>query len=525
MRIRSRLQHGLLLLLPLLGLHGAARAADLAIGLQTDVRAMDPHVAPSFVSSALHQHIFDTLIAVDAELRLVPGLATAWRAVGDTAWEFDLREGVRFSDGSPFTAEDVLITLQRVNSVQHGAGTYAPYARAITAASSPTPLRIRLETAAPYPQLPFDLSRIRIVSARAAEGADTAAFNRGEAAIGTGPYRMLRWTPNDRLELVRNPLYWGAPAAWDQIAIRPIPNDAARLAALLSGDVGLIDKVPLNDVARLRGDARIRLFVHDGNRSMFLVPDVARETSPFVMGADGRPLPDNPLRDARVRRAISLAINRRALAERAMEGFASPADQPVPAGMFGWAGETGVGAYDPATARHLLAEAGYSQGFRMTLHCSNGRYVNDRQTCLAVVQMLSRIGIQAQAEAEPQSVFYTRMARFDASLMLNGWGSYGDSLQVLRQALHSVDAARGYGAFNRGHYANPEVDRLIETAARTIEDGPRERLQQQAMRIAMTDLAVIPLYTASWVWAARRGISYEAGFDEGTFAMRATPGP
>lgn len=514
-----------LCLLALLGAPGAARAADLAIGVQADARAMDPHVAPSFVSSALHQHVFDTLIAVDAELRLIPSLATGWRAVSDTVWEFELRPGVRFSDGTPFTAEDVLFSLQRVTSVQHGAGTYAPYARAITAIFAPGPLRLRLETAAPYPQLPFDLSRIRIVSARAAEGADTPAFNRGEAAIGTGPYRMRRWTPNDRLELVRNPLHWGPAPEWEQVTIRAIPNDAARLAALLSGDVGLIDKVPLNDIARLRGDARIRLFVHDGNRSMFLVPDTVRETSPFVTGADGQPLPANPLRDVRVRRAIALAINRAALAERAMEGFATPADQPVPAGMFGWAGETGAGAHDPAAARRLLAEAGYPQGFRMVLHCSNGRYVNDRQTCLAVAQMLTRIGIQTQAEAEPQSVFYTRMARFDASLMLNGWGSYGDSLQVLRQALHSVDAAQGYGAFNRGRYVNPEVDRRIETASRTIADGPREDLQQEAMRIAMADMAVVPLYTAAWVWATRRGIGYEAGFDEGTFAMRATPQP
>jgi peptide/nickel transport system substrate-binding protein len=136
-----------------------------------------------------------------------------------------------------------------------------------------------------------------------------------------------------------------------------------------------------------------------------------------------------------------------------------------------------------------------------------------------VAQMLSRVGIQSQAEAEPQSVFYGRMARFDASLMLNGWGSYGDNMQVLRQALHSQ------GAFNRGGYRNPAVDAAIEAAEATLDDGAREALQQEAMRLAMEDVGVVPLYTAAWAWGARRGLHYEAGFDEGSFATRATPAP
>lgn len=500
-----------------------ARAQDISIALQTDATSMDPHVAPTFTTSALHQHVFDTLIAVDPRLATGPDLATSWRAVNETTWEFELRQGVTFSDGTPFTAEDVAFSIARVQSVRHGAGTYAPYARPISAVTVLGPHRVRLETATPYPQLPLDVSRLRIVSAAAARDASTADFNQGRAAIGTGPYRLVRWTPGDRLELTRNPTYWGQAPAWANVTFRPISNDAARLAALLSNTVDLIDKVPMNDVARLRSDARIAIFQHDGNRTMFLVPDTAREVSPFVTDRQGKPLDPNPLRDVRVRQALSLAINRPALTERAMEGQASPANQAAPEGMFGFTPNLPATTYDPAAARRLLAEAGYPQGFRMVLHCSNGRYVNDRQTCLAVAQMLTRIGVEASAEAEPQTVFMTRMTAFNASLMLNGWGSYGDNLIVLRQSVHSVDPSRGYGGFNRGRYANAEVDRLIETAAATFDDRAREILQQQAMEAAIRDGAVIPLYTAAWIWAARRGIAFTPGFDEGTLAMRAIP--
>jgi peptide/nickel transport system substrate-binding protein len=502
---------------------GAVAAADLNVALQTDATSMDPHVAPTFTTSALHQHVFDTLVAMDVRLNIIPDLATAWRATSPTAWEFELREGVRFSDGRPFTAEDIAFSLRRTQTVRHGAGTYGPYARAITGITVLGPHRIRLETGTPYPQLLPDLTRLRIVSATVGPDAGVAEFNSGRAAIGTGPYRLVRYTPGERLEFTRNPGYWGQAPLWDNVTFRPIINDSARLAALLSGTVDLIDKVPMADVARLRGDARVALFQHDGNRTMFLVPDTARETTPFAFDREGRPLPRNPLQDLRVRRAISLAINRAGLTERAMEGLATPANQAAPAGMFGWSDRIPPAAFDPAAARRLLTEAGYPNGFRLTLHCSNGRYVADRATCLQVAQMLSRIGIDTAAEAEPQQVFFTRMTRFDATLLLNGWGSYGDNLIVLRQSIHSVDAARGYGGFNRGRYANANVDRLIEEAAQTIEDQARGRLQQQAMEAAMEDLAVIPLYTAAWIWATRAGLRFDAGFDEGTLALRATP--
>jgi peptide/nickel transport system substrate-binding protein len=398
----------------------------------------------------------------------------------------------------------------------------APYVRAIKQATAVTPHRVRLETVTPYPQLIQDLTRVRIVSARLGEDVATERFNRGDAAIGTGPYRAIRWTPGDKLELERNPSYYGPRPQWDQVVFKPIASDASRLAALLSGSADVIDKVSTADIGRLRSDDRVAVFTHSGNRTMFLVPDLDRDVSPFITDRDGTPLNPNPMRRLEVRRALSLAINRQALAERTMEGLATPANQAAPEGMFGYSSRIAPVTYDPNAARRMLADAGYPSGFRLTLHCSSGRYLNDRQTCQAIGQMLQRAGVETRVEAEPPAVFYTRMTAFNASLLLNGWGSIGDNLTVMRQALHSVNASRGYGGFNRGRYANAEVDRLIEAAAEITDDRQREAAQQAAMEQAMADLAVIPLYTASWAWATRRGLAYEAGFDEGTMATRVT---
>jgi peptide/nickel transport system substrate-binding protein len=225
-----------------------------------------------------------------------------------------------------------------------------------------------------------------------------------------------------------------------------------------------------------------------------------------------------------VRRAISLAINRTALVDRSMEGLATTANEPLPAGMFGYDDKLPAVPYDPEGARKLLAEAGYPKGFRLVLHCSNGRYVNDRQTCLTVAQMLTRVGIVTEVQAEPQSTFYARMTRHDFSLILNGWGSEsGDSILVLRQTLHATNRSNGTGGFNRGDYANPEVDALIDAASATIDPTHREDLQKQAVARTMQDVALVPLYTADWIWGTRKGLTYQGSAEEGTLAIRVQP--
>jgi peptide/nickel transport system substrate-binding protein len=501
-----------------------AAAESLAIALQSDIASLDPHVAPAQTGEAVLRHIYGTLVERDAELRIVPGLAAAWRLVDPTTWEFTLRPGLRFSDGSALRAEDVAFSFRRVAGIRNAAGTYAPYIRAIKAVTAAAPDVVRIETLQPYPQLLGDIVRIGIVSEAAAGQATTEDFNRRMAAIGAGPYKAEAWSPGDVLRLVRNPYYWGTPPAWDVVTFRPIANDAARLAALLSGAADLIDKVPQGDVARLRTDPALRLTVHDGNRSMFLAPNFAACAGAYATDDAGQRLTPDPLLSPKVRQALSLAINRPAMVDRVMAGLGAVANQIVPKGMFGYDAALPPPLYDPAAARRLLTEAGYPHGFHLVLHCSNGRYVNDQQTCLAVAQMLARAGIQMQVQAEPQSVFYARLGRQDFDLVLNGWGSdTGDSIVVLRQALHSVDAAKGLGGFNRGRYSNPDVDRAIDAATALPDAAARERIQAEAMATAMADNGVIPLYASAWIWGSRRGIVYEGSFEEGTLATRATP--
>ena len=517
------------LLLPLclaLCLCAPAWAADLVIAVQADIAALDPHVAPAQTGEAVLRHVYDALVDRDPELHIVPSLATSWRVVDPVTWEFTLRPGVRFSDGTPLEAEDIGFSIRRAGAIRYAAGTYAPYVRAVKSVTVVAPDLVRVETVQPYPQLLGDLVRIGIVSAELAGQAGTEAFNRGAAAIGTGPYKVQSWAPGDRLVLVRNPNYWGKAQLWDQVTFRPVASDAARLAALLSGDAQLIDKVPLPDIARLRGNPDVTLTVHDGNRSMFLAPNFADPTGAYVTDDAGRHFPANPLLDPNVRQAVSLAINRAAIVDRVLGGLGSVANQVVPAAMFGWDPDLPAARTAPDEARRLLAEAGYPHGFHLVLHCSNGRYVNDQETCQAAAQMLSRVGIRTEVQAEAQSLFYARLGRGEFDLVLNGWGSdTGDSIIVLRQALHSVDPSKGLGGFNRGRIADPELDRLIETATSTLDDDLRRALQFAAMRRATDEGGLIPLYTASWVWGTRRGITYQGGFEEGTLAMRAAPAP
>jgi peptide/nickel transport system substrate-binding protein len=517
-----------LITLALLALHaapGSAVAAALTIDVQADTPSLDPHVAPAQTSESIRRHIYDTLVQRDPDLHSAPALATRWTMLDDTHWRFTLRADVHFSDGAPLTPADVVASLLRPAHLQNAAGTYASYTRTIKSVTVSGADQVDIETRAPDPQLIDSVSRVAILSAKNAE-VGAADFASGAAAIGTGPYVATSWRPGEHLGLARNPRYWGEAPEWDSVTIHPVPDDAARLAALLSGDADLVDKVPLTDVVRLRGDARVHVVVHDGDRAMFLVPAMWEQGANYATDAAGAKLTPPPMRDPRVRRALALAINRRALLDRLMGGLGSSANQIVPPGMFGFADTLPAIPFDPAGARALLAQAGFPQGFNLTLHCSNGRYVNDRETCQAVGQMLARISIRTDVEAEPQSVFYARLTRLDFSLALNGWGSdTGDSIAVLRQAVHSVDPAHGLGAFNRGHYASAGVDALIERAMMTSNDAERASLQRQAMRQAMDEFAVIPLYTSAWAWGVRKGLDYQGGFEEGTLAMRASRAP
>ncbi|NNG03406.1 MAG: ABC transporter substrate-binding protein [Inquilinus sp.] len=502
----------------------AAQGQELVIGSKAEPTSLDPHFHSLVTNIAFSRHLFEPLVLQDATQQLRPALAESWRAVDDTTWEFKLRPGVTWHDGSPFTARDVLFTLGRAGEVPNSPSSFKSYTGPITAARAPDDLTVLLETAAPVPLLPNLLSLVMIVSEKHGANATTDDYNAGTAVVGTGPYRLVDWARAERLVLERNDSHWGEAPAFERVVYRPISNDAARVAALLAGDVDMIDVVPPADIAGLRANPDLTVAESVANRLLFLMFDSDREVSPMVTARDGAPIA-NPFLDARVRRAVDMAINRNAIVDRLFEGSALATGDLAPPGYFG----TSPGVLEPTDfdlegARALLAEAGHADGFKVTVNGTNDRYINDRQVVQALAQMLSRLGLEVEAETESRATYFGNANKLEYSLMLLSFSPNPEVLGMLEVLLHSYDRDAGLGTNNRGRYSNPEVDRMIVEARQTVDAAARERLEQQAAQLAVgEDKGLLPLYYQYNTWALRKGLAYEARTDEMTLAMGVRP--
>ncbi|MCC7079508.1 MAG: ABC transporter substrate-binding protein [Burkholderiales bacterium] len=501
-----------------------SHAQQIAIGLGGDVTSIDPHYHNLTPNNNIADHIFGTLVQKDERQRPKPGLAESWRPIDDLTWEFKLRKGVKFHDGSDFTAEDVAFSIERTGKVVASPGPFTIYTKQVTESVIVDPWTIRLKSSAPYPNMAIDISTVQIVSKKAAANATTDDFNSGKAAIGAGPYKLVRYVRGDRIELARNDAYWGPKPHWQHVTFRVLTSDPSRVAALLAGDVQAIENIPTADMARLAKDPNFAIFRTVSNRVIYLHMDSNRDNSPFVTDKAGKPMQRNPLKDARVRHAMSKAINRAAIVDRVMEGLAIPAGQLLPDGMFGTNPNVKPDAYDPDGAKKLLAEAGYPDGFGLTIHTPNNRYVNDEQIAQAVAQMLTRVGIQTKVEAMPSNIFFSRGSKLDFSFMLVGWGAdTGEVSSPLKSLLATYSKEKGMGAANRGRYSNPKMDAVLAQALATVDDGKREKLLQQAVEIAMTDVGVITTHFQVNTWAVRKGIAYTPRTDERTHAFGFVP--
>ena len=508
-------------------LTGGAAAQHLNMAVGAPVTSLDPHYHQLSPNNAVADMIFDTLTDTDAAERLRPALAESYRPVSEDTWEFKLRPGVRFHNGNAFTAEDVAFTFQRVPNVPNSPSSFAVFVRPMKAVEIVDPLTIRIRTEGPYPLMPLDMANLRILDKETHEGATTERFNSGELAIGTGPWRVKSYRNGDRLELERNDNYWGQKPAFATVTYRMITNDATRTASLLAGDVDVIDQVPTADLTKLRADPRVTLAERMGLRIVYLWVDHQNTgPTPFAFDNDGKPLARNPLKDLRVRRALNTSIDRAAIVSRVMEGAATPSGQFLPTTSFGAMPDYPVPAYDPDGAKKLLADAGFPNGFRLTLHGPNDRYINDARIIQAIGQMWTRIGIRTQVEAQTWSTFVGRAGKGEFSAFLIGWGSSGgEASNPLRNLIHTPDRDRGFGASNRGRYSNPEVDAIIERAIRELDDEKREALLREASRKALDDVAMIPIHIQTNIWATRKGFVHEARADELTRAQDTKPAP
>jgi peptide/nickel transport system substrate-binding protein len=531
----------LTLILPIVLSAASLQAKELRVGLAAEPSSADPHFHNLGPNNQLRRNIFQSLVAADAQQRIFPELATSWRPVSPTSWEFKLRKGVTFSDGSPFDAYDVIYSVCRIPGVKDSPSLFTTYTKAAERFEVPDPHTLIVHTKGPYPLLPVEFSSWGIISAKA-NGVDgksirftkegcgnipypgSAAFNEGKAAIGTGPYLLESFRRGEGVRLKRNPRYWGNPATWDTVVLRPLTSDGPRVAALLAGDVDLIENPPLQDLARIKAQKNMKVVQGISNRAIYIALSSGLESVAGIAGTGGK----NPLKDVRVREALSIAINRDAIVARIMGGVAVAAGELLPGGMFGAhpEGQMKPPAHDIERARKLLADAGYPNGFTITLGTPNDRYINDEQVAQAVAQMWTRIGVKTQVDAMTASTFFSRRNKKEFAAYLAGWGATtGEMSSPLKALVATEDKSRGFGATNPTGYSNKAMDDLLVKALGTVDDAQREDMLRQASRMAMQDWAIIPLHFEVTPWAMNSKVDYKARVDQYTLPNEVRPVP
>lgn len=480
-----------------------------------DPNTMDPHSQNVGTVTMVLQQIYDALIMRNQELGLAPGLATRWEQQEPNRWRFWLREGVRFHEGEAFTADDVVFSVTRA---QAPSSNFAIYVDTIERAVQVEPFVVDIVTRVPDPILPNKIASVFMMSRswsernNATRPQNTRA--REEMATvrstnGTGAYRLQLREPDVRTVMVRNNDWWGwreegsREANVTELVFRPIASDATRIAALLSGEVDFVLDPPLQDLNRLRSAQNIRVLEGPEVRTIFLAMDVSRDEL-LYSDVRGR----NPFRDLRVRQALYQAIDIQAIHRTTMRGQSVVTGTLFPPQVNGYVREEDVRLpYDASRARQLLAEAGYPNGFQVTLDCPNNRYINDEQICQAIAAMWTRIGVRTQLNAMPLAPFFAKIQRDDTSIYLLGWGVPTlDALYSFQSLLASRNGAQGDGIWNYGRYSNPQMDALVNRMR--VETGEaRMAAIRDALRLYREDIPHIPLHHQMIPWAMRANLT------------------
>jgi len=488
----------------------AAHAQTIRVANQGDALSLDPHSLNEIVQLSLTGNVYEGLVGFDKALNVVPALATEWQQTAPNVWRFTLRQGVQFHDGTPFTADDVLFSFTRAAAES---SDLRDIVKDFTAVRRVDDYTVDIETLAPYPILPRVIASIYMMSQRWSTenqalvpvdrrtGVENAA---SFSANGTGPFRVVERQPDVRTVFARNDHYWGEiEGNVKTVIFTPISNDATRVAALLSGAVDVVDPVPLQDVARINANASTHVVVGPELRTMFFALDQGRDELLFS-NVKGK----NPFKDQRVRQAFYQAINIDAINKTVMRGAVIPSGAMITPGVGGWDERMRARLpYDPEAAKKLLAEAGYPQGFELTMHCSNDRYVNDSRVCQAVAANLARVGVKVSLQTETKGTYFPRIRRREASFFLLGWlpVTY-DAHNVLTTIIACVDG-KGAGQVNLGSYCNPKVDALTHAIQTENDPVKRNAMIYEALELHAQDVGHIPLYQQTLAWGMTKKVT------------------
>ncbi|AVP58750.1 ABC transporter substrate-binding protein [Pulveribacter suum] len=477
---------------------------------QGDISTWDIHAQNLALQNGLHANVYESLVHYNSRsFEVEPQLATSWKAISPTQMRFSLRQGVKFQDGSAFTADDAAFSINRALAKT---SQFGPYAVGIAKAVKVDAQTLDVMLTAPNPVLLRQMTELRIMSrawaeknkateplALGASGSDSFAHRN---AMGTGPYILESWQPGVRMVFKRNPNWWGTMEGnVTDIVYLTTPSAASRTAALVAGDVDLVLDPAPQDLRRLRASSELRVLDGVENRTIFFGMDQHSSELPgsTVKGK-------NPLKDVRVRRAMYQAIDMDTISHSLMRGLGKPTGALVSPQVAGWTEAVGQRQpYNVESAKQLMAEAGYGTGFNVDLACPANRYIHDEAICQAVMLMWARIGVMAKVRTMPMSAYLPMIQRHEASVYMLGWGvPTFDAYYSLEALVQSV--GKGGGEFNFGRYSNARADELIQRIKVEPDGGARKRLMTQALQLVNDDVAYIPLHDQVIPWAARKNV-------------------
>lgn len=499
-----------------------AQENNLKIAFADNLSSLDPQLNNFAGDRSAGLFFFEMLVA-NYHNQLEPALATRWENIDPLTWEFTLRSDVKWSNGEDFTIDDVVYSLERVKSVPGSVAPFTGYVRTIDEVIVKDPHTLIIKTTTPNPDLPLNLASVHIVNKNAVENASSGDFNSGQALVGTGPYKLVSYLPGEKIIAEKNEHYWGDTPSWDNVEYIYTANAASRTASLLSGGVDVIDKVSVSDLERLKADSKIDLFAYDGLRVFLLQPSFNPNPNQYITDHQGKVLEKNPLLDPKVREALSIAINRDAIADRILQGAVTVANQWMPKGSIGYNPDIKEIAFDATKAKQLLAEAGYPEGFQLTVHVPTDRYPLAPETVQAVAQFWTRIGVNTHVEVVPWAIYSGASRKNDYAMSVIAWGNgTGEASYAMVNILATVDPEAGLGASNWGHYSNAALDQSLQAVTGEFDVAKRERLMQEAATIVMDEVGIIPLFHYKNIWASKKGLVVKPLSSDRTVPMMIT---